>query len=241
MFFLFDPAIRALLQKWFSDVAEMWCFQYLSLLPAHWFARHCMIWKVAADDKMLEKDGQSIPSSSQARLETWVADVSLIFPDACSLNFVHPGPKKHLWPFWLVQTDTNTWHMDPRNVSMWSSCCWSSARRRYHSGKFEARKACCHRSPLWTPGRWKPLVEYQCNLFLMVPRSWFDVSTKDSRKSWKSDVIFREKVCKRSWPKHAKTWWFPTHWVLPSKRAKMNLSKSWILTRRYQHIYPTIQ
>lgn len=27
------------------------------------------------------------------------------------------------------------------NVAMWSSCCWSSARRRYHRGKVEARKA----------------------------------------------------------------------------------------------------
>lgn len=50
--------------------------------------------KGCADDKMLEKDGQSIPA-------------------------VH----KRIW-----------------NVSMWSSCCWSSARRRYHSGKVEARK-----------------------------------------------------------------------------------------------------
>ena len=209
MFFLFDPAIRALLQKWFSDVCRDVMLQYLSLLPAHWFARHCMIWKVAPMIRCLKR----MDSPSQ-QFTSAFGDLGcrffIDFSRCLQSQFCTSRAKKNIFGhFWLVQTDTNTWHMDPRNVSMWSSCCWSSARRRYHSGKVEARKACCHRSPLWTPGRWKPLVEYQCNLFLMVPRKLIWCFHERLAKELEKRRYLSRKVCKRSWPKHAKTWWFP--------------------------------
>ncbi len=90
MHFLFDLAIWVLFQSRFSDVSRDVMLQYLSLLPAHWFARHCMIWKVA----QMISCSKRMDSPSQQFTSAFGDLVNKIFPDSCSLNSArHPGPK----------------------------------------------------------------------------------------------------------------------------------------------------
>ena len=161
MHFLFDLAIWVLFQSRFSDVSRDVMLQYLSLLPAHWFARHCMIWKVAqmiSCSKRMESPSQQFTSAFGDLVYRFFQIVAVsILPDiqgqkTCLAMFDHKFQIVKI-PNWISNMcrihTPNSRHFpwDLRNVSMWSSCCWSSARRRYHSGKVEARKACncsCH-------------------------------------------------------------------------------------------------
>lgn len=107
MFFLFDPAIRVVLSVFAKPVFR---FFHGHDAPIPFPASSSLVCqalydlKGCADDKMLEKDGQSIPAVHK---RIWRPGLQ-IFPDGCILNSVHPAPRNIFGHVLLVQADTNT-------------------------------------------------------------------------------------------------------------------------------------
>ena len=180
--------------------------------------------KGCADDKMLEKDGQSIPAVHK---RIWRPGLQMFhgFFQMLAVSILYiQGQKKHLWPFLACPN----WHQHMAGIPGTYPCGVPAAGPLREDaitvGKSKlVRPVSCHRSPLWTPGRWKTTggISMQKKNW-MLPRKliW-----------WFHERLAKELEMRR----------YISRKVFPSKRAKMKLSKSWILTRRYQHIYPTIQ
>lgn len=182
--------------------------------------------KGCADDKMLEKDGQSIPAVHK---RIWRPGLQIFhgFFQMLAVSILYiQGQKNIFGHFWLVQTDKKThgtWI--PGTYPCGVPAAGPLREDAIIVGKSKlVRPVSCHRSPLWTPGRWKTTggISMQKKNW-MLPRKliwWFH--ERLAKELEKRRYISR-KVCKRSWPKHAKTCVIP----LESERAFNTAKISW--------------